>query len=180
MVLSVRGKNGSGKSSLLAILAGVLPPSEGELLFAEQNVYQAKEAYGVHVNYVPHTLGLWPELTVRENLWFWAKMKLTEECVDAAIEYWQLENLLHTPVRMLSAGWQKRIALARAMACPAEIWLLDEPFAHLDAHGQSLLLNLMQIRAMREGIIIFSQAESESELQGVPTLQIEDFACPSS
>lgn len=115
--LHVTGANGSGKSSLIRTIAGLLEPAAGRIERAEAAL--ADEA-----------LALDPELPLRRALAFWRGPRLGE-----AIAAFELETLAEVPVRLLSTGQAKRARLARVMASGAPLWLLDEPLNGLDRNG---------------------------------------------
>lgn len=115
--LHVTGPNGSGKSSLIRLVAGLLKPSEGRIFRAEAAL--ADEG-----------LALDRELPLGRALAFWAGPRLTE-----AVAAFELEELAHVPVRLLSTGQAKRAQLARVVASGAPLWLLDEPLNGLDRKG---------------------------------------------
>lgn len=151
-LLVVQGKNGSGKSSLLKCLAGLIPPMSGVASFNGRPL----EAGGSPVIYFGHKLGLSPTLSVRENVAFWGDLYGQPELIDVALHYFDLEDIADIAVQTLSAGWQQRVALTRLITIPGTIWLLDEATAHLDEEGISLLHSLFQTRLEQGGIIILT------------------------
>ena len=126
--LILRGPNGAGKSTLLRALAGLLPASgtialDGRPLDAD--------GLAEAVTYVGHLDAVKPQLTVRENLRFWAG--LAGGTVEAAVAGFDLAALADQPGRLCSAGQKRRLALARLLVAPRRVWLLDEPTVSLDA-----------------------------------------------
>lgn len=134
----LRGANGAGKSTLLRILAGLMPPADGAVHFgAEAAVPPAR-------HYLGHANAIKTGLTVAQNVRFWADFssesrERREDAADTAIEAFRLEALRDSPARYLSAGQKRRLALARLLASPAPLWLLDEPATALDRRSVSLL-----------------------------------------
>lgn len=176
VTLCVQGKNGIGKSTLLATLAGIRPPKSGVVRVWDEDVYKERLAYAEDVGFLGHNLALWPGLSVIENISFFAKAAQSSESIEAAIAYWELEEFTNQAVRKLSAGWQKRVALARLMAMNANVWILDEPFSALDFSAKQRLENAIEIRA-QEGVVIYSHHGALINPQHV-VLQLEDFiAC---
>ena len=150
--LAVTGANGSGKTSLLRMIGGLLALAggsidldggEGELTLAEQ------------AHYLGHRDALKPALSVLENLTFWRNF-LGGEVLDAAqsLELAGIEHAAHLPAAYLSAGQRRRLSIARLVAVRRPIWLLDEPTSALDAAGQALFTDVMRDHLARGGLVI--------------------------
>lgn len=153
-LLYLHGPNGSGKTTLLKALTGLLSPIEGQILWHGTPITENKKAYIKHVQYCGHHHAIKPQLTVLENLRFWATLHGTPELLQPALHYFELHHHIDTPCGLLSAGWKKRVALARMFTCYSDIWLLDEPDAHLDAKSQAMLANMIKTRVEQGGIVI--------------------------
>ena len=141
--LVIVGANGAGKSSLLRLMAGLSRPIAGRLSWDGADVFDDRDAYCRRLHYVGHHDALKPALSVGETLAFWASFRggragLAER-VTAALGAFGLDRLAELPVRYLSQGQRRRLALARLIASPAALWLLDEPAAGLDRAAQALL-----------------------------------------
>ena len=131
--LLLTGPNGSGKSSLLRVMAGLLRPIAGQLTWASQNVAEDPESHNARLQYLGHQDAVKPVLTAAENLTFWAGLRGHPGAdTQQALERFGLGHLAQVPGRMLSAGQKRRLALARLLVSPAELWLLDEPSVGLD------------------------------------------------
>lgn len=143
--LMVTGTNGCGKTTLIRIIAGLLDASSGKMQIPEQAVA-----------YVGHYLGLKDTLTVRENLQFYARFSTTDGDRDITpeLERMQILPLADQPARSLSAGQRKRCALARLLFQPDALWLLDEPYANLDADGLSLVDRLLREHKARGSMAV--------------------------
>ena len=130
--LLLTGQNGSGKSSLLRLMAGLLRPVGGEILWAGQAIGEEPEAHAARLHYLGHLDAVKPVLSVRENLRFWADLRRGEARIDQSLDHFALSDLADLPGRLLSAGQRRRLALSRLLASPADLWLLDEPSVGLD------------------------------------------------
>ena len=152
--LAIEGANGAGKTSLLRLLAGFLSPAAGRVLVrtADHDSDDAEER-GRLVGWLGHLDGLKPQLTVTEQLSFFARL-YGRQADPAALETVGLARQADLPCRYLSAGQRRRLALARLLTSQRPLWLLDEPFAALDAAGQGLVARLMLRHCGSGGIII--------------------------
>jgi heme exporter protein A len=151
-LLAVTGANGSGKTSLLRLIAGLLVPAEGAIVLASG---EAELTLAEQAHYLGHRDALKPALSVMENLAFWRDF-LGGEVSDAgkSLEAVGLDHAAHLPAAYLSAGQRRRLSLARLLAVRRPLWLLDEPTAALDAAGQELFAGLMRDHLARGGLIV--------------------------
>jgi heme exporter protein A len=138
------GVNGSGKTSLLRILATLLPRAAGRLLWGNAPIEADITGYRAQLRYVGHQDAVKPGLTPRETLEFWTALhglgaRRAPELADTALAAFALDEVADWPCRWLSAGQRRRLALARLVAAPAPIWLLDEPTSALDHDNQQRL-----------------------------------------
>jgi heme exporter protein A len=150
--LAVTGPNGSGKTSLLRLIAGLLTTSGGSIELADSKV---ELTLAEQAHYLGHRDALKPALSVLENLAFWRDFLGGEpfealECLAAV----GLGHTAHLPAAYLSAGQRRRLSLARLLAVRRPVWLLDEPANALDLAGQGLLVDLMRAHLARGGLII--------------------------
>ncbi len=150
--LAITGRNGAGKTTLLRLIAGLLEPASGrlELTGGAPDTSVAEQAH-----YLGHRDALKPALSVRENLDFWyAFLGGRDAPAASALDAVGLGGLADLPAGYLSAGQRRRLGLARLIAAPRPIWLLDEPTAALDTAGQQRLGELMRTHLGGGGIII--------------------------
>jgi heme exporter protein A len=156
-VLVIRGENGSGKTTLLETIACLRRPLEGKILYANKDVRgENYQEYCDIIGYVGHQSAVKQQLTVKENIEFWAKLKSNMQAVAAALTFFGLDEYTDKLCGTLSAGYQKRVALARLMVTNSEIWLLDEPFTNLDDEGKEALSTLIASRCERGGAVIMT------------------------
>lgn len=154
-IVLVRGDNGCGKTTLLESIACLRPVEEGRILYA------GKEVKGEHykeycdiIQYVGHKPAIKLQMTVEENISFWAKLRNNERAVAAAITFFDLDEYANNMCCELSAGYKKRVSLACLMVSNADIWLLDEPFTNLDETGKNTLSSLIAAKCERGGSVI--------------------------
>jgi len=151
------GPNGSGKSSLLRLMAGLLPPFLGDLRWQGSAIDADAEAHRARMAYLGHQDAVKPALGVAENLRFWIDLAGgTAAALDVALRRFNLADLADMPARYLSAGQRRRLALARVVAVPKALWLLDEPSTGLDARSVAALEAAIADHRARGGIVVLS------------------------
>ncbi len=140
-IVLLQGPNGAGKTTLLRLCAGLLPPARGTAKVLGLDLADHRQSVRARVGLLGHSNGLYTDLTVDENVTFWgATVAATPIEISTALERMGLGGRLgEVPVRKLSAGQRRRTALACLIARRAELWLLDEPHAGLDAAGRDEL-----------------------------------------
>jgi heme exporter protein A len=149
---ALTGPNGAGKTSLLRAIAGLVRIEAGEIGFGEAEPAQAR-AEGLH--FQGHLDGLKPARTAREELAFWSRWNGAGEAeARSAAEALGLEPLLELEIRRLSAGQRRRLALARLLAAPRPLWLLDEPLSPLDAAWRARFSEIMRAHLAGGGLIL--------------------------
>ena len=158
--LVIKGKNGSGKTTLLKIIAGLnqlnSSGNSGQILWNKEDIALIKDDFYSDIQYLGHDNFLKKNLNVVDNLLFWARLHDSEILVPSALHYFRLDDIAHQKTGKLSAGWQKRVILAKLLCCPTTIWLLDEPTTNLDEQGKELLFNLVNTRIKENGIVLIA------------------------
>jgi len=150
--LVLAGPNGSGKSTLLRLLAGLVRPVAGRLLWGEEDALADLPMHAARVAYVGHLDAVKPALTVAENLRFAAQ--LAGGLVEDALAPLALGELAELPARMLSAGQKRRLALSRLALSRAPLWLLDEPTLGLDLASVARFGALLGAHRARGGLVV--------------------------
>ena len=159
-VLAVEGPNGSGKTSLLRLLAGFLAPAAGSVAI-HANAASASEAEerGKLVAWIGHQDAAKSQLTPREALTFHASFYRTHADIGAVLARVGLSQLADLRCQYLSAGQKKRVALARLLLSGRAVWLLDEPLASLDAGGKRLAAELISEHVGHSGTVVMATHE---------------------
>jgi ABC-type multidrug transport system ATPase subunit len=157
-VLGLLGPNGAGKSTLLAILATLLSPSSGDVLYGGRGAAEAGPALRARLGFLSHDLHLYPELTARENLVFFGRLyglSGVRDLVEAALGRAGLTSRADDLVSGFSRGMRQRLALERALLHEPRLLLLDEPFTGLDdASVAALAARLKELRAAGRIVVV--------------------------
>ena len=167
-MVQISGPNGSGKTSLLRLLAGSMPPTSGRIMFRQQDLHKQRHELSKNFLWIGHAAGIKGLLTPEENLsWLTAlQQQASAEEITAALYSVGLKGFHDMPCHRLSAGQQRRVALARLHLPQAPLlWILDEPFTALDKQAVAdLELHLAQ-HCEQGGVVLFT---THHELQHRP------------
>lgn len=153
----LRGPNGSGKSTLLRVIAGLVDHQAGTLAWLDDDgdeIDEDETPVSSLFHYVGHLDAVKPNLSVHENLDFWARFYGAPEDVGPALEILGLASLRDVPGAFLSAGQKKRLALARLLLGNRPLWILDEPSVSLDVEGVALVASLMKSHCEAGGMLL--------------------------
>jgi heme exporter protein A len=171
----IRGGNGVGKTSLLRIVAQLLEPTSGKVTYANENVRgEHFEEYCDIVSYLGHQQALKENNTVYDNIAFWAKMRGNASLIPAVLSYFELEPYRDIEVRKLSAGLKQRVSLSSVMVSNGDIWLLDEPLSHLDAHMVKKVVSLLETRCAQGGSVVMT-THTDIPMDGKYELCLDDW-----
>jgi heme exporter protein A len=170
------GANGSGKTSLLKMVAGLQEPWAGRVSWGDYDSVRDAVMHGeIAVNYLGHDLAVKEDLTVLENVYYWAELGGELKYVRYAIDYFGLKKYVRTPCSQLSKGWQKKVALTRLITCGGDLWLLDEPFSNLDEETSEQLALLIKGKCENGGIAVVSTHRNIS-VDFTYKINISDFS----
>ncbi len=156
--LILEGRNGSGKTSLLRILCGIRLPDEGKLLWQDEDAHRIGAEFHQHIAYLGHRDGNKLDLTPEENLRIAQGLgrARADVSIDEALEKVGLYGFEDVPTRNLSAGQQRRVAIARLLITEAELWILDEPFTSLDRKGIEDVEDMFDQHLARGGMSVLT------------------------
>jgi len=173
--LVLTGPNGSGKSSLLRLMAGLGRPAVGRLAWDSVDVDDGDEEHGARHAYLGHADAVKPQLTVAENLDFWAAFRLgpvaAADAVRAALAALAIEHLAEVPGRYLSAGQRRRVNLARVIALRPRLWLLDEPTTALDRETVGRFEGVLD-GARADGAMVVLSTHTDLAVAGAEVLEL--------
>lgn len=156
-LLLLEGPNGSGKTSLLKAIVGMLDLEEGDINWNGAPIRKARQAYHEALVWMAHRVGFKSDLTLTENLRFEATLRPpSQRAFEDVVDRLELGRLQKLPLRALSAGQQRRVALARMLLSNAVLWLMDEPFTNLDREGRELVLEIVSEHLRRGGMCVMA------------------------
>ncbi|EFH9184366.1 cytochrome c biogenesis heme-transporting ATPase CcmA [Escherichia coli] len=172
--VQITGSNGAGKTTLLRLLTGLSRPDAGEVLWQGQPLHQVRDSYHQNLLWIGHQPGIKTRLTALENLHFYHRDGDTAQCLEALAQA-GLAGFEDIPVNQLSAGQQRRVALARLWLTRATLWILDEPFTAIDVNGVDRLTQRMAQHTEQGGIVILTTHQplnvAESEIRRISLTQ---------
>ena len=175
--IQIEGHNGIGKTSLLRILAGLALPAEGDVLWNGELIQKQRDEYYNELFYLGHHAGIKPELTPWENLRFYQKIQglpLEDEALWAALGKVGLVGKDDLPCSYLSAGQQRRVALAKLWLTKQKLWILDEPFTAIDKKGVADLITHIEQHCENGGMVIFTSHQT-AESDKVKVISLDQF-----
>jgi heme exporter protein A len=152
----VSGRNGSGKTTLLRVASGLLRPEQGRVRWLGRSISDVRSEYQCALAYASHEPALKGDLTALENLRFMVGLKhrSSDAGLLGCLERTGVGRCADLPVRVLSAGQRRRVAMARVLGMRALLWLLDEPFTNLDAGGSETLAALIAEHVSNGGMAV--------------------------
>lgn len=158
-LLHLRGSNGSGKTSLLRTLCGLMIPESGQVLWQGENIRSLRDEYFSCLTYLGHLGAIKGDMTAWENLRLFARLEgfaVPEQQIADALIQMGLAGREELPTMVLSAGQKRRVALARLLTSKAALWVLDEPFTALDVKAVDLLKQVIGKHMQAGGLVVLT------------------------
>lgn len=175
-IMQVEGPNGAGKTSLLRIIAGFARADDGAVLFEGRDIQDYYDEFATNLLFIGHKTGVNGQLTAYENVQHWQAVHGVKDCESTMglLAKLGLVGLEDVPVRTLSAGQQRRVALLRMWMNNAKLWILDEPFTALDKKGVAMLQAQFKAHLSQGGAILLTTHQDLTEQFGqLKTLTLE-------
>ena len=158
-IITLIGRNGSGKTSLLEMIVGLLKPESGEIKINNTNIKEIGERKRDQFIYIPYEDALKEDLTISENLHIWANLagvNINKELFEKSLNYFSLSEIKHVLVGKLSQGQKKKIALTKLLLINCNLWILDEPFNSLDKESIEILKKLFLLHKKNGGVVLLA------------------------
>ena len=169
----IQGPNGSGKTTLLRAIAGLIELEEGRVRWRGRDAFAERQAYHGDVGWFAHRIGCKNDLSLIENLRVEAGLRtMRMSRLDEVLDRLRLRRIRDLPFRALSAGQQRRVALARLLLSRGTIWLMDEPFTNLDSDGQSLVVELITEHLGNDGACILASHQDVELYAGMKRIDL--------
>jgi len=164
-LLHLKGANGAGKTTLLRALSGLLAPVEGDISLDGRSLFKYRDEYHAQITYLGHLNGIKGDLTTYENIQLHADLnglRIMQAEVDQALQALGLLSRAELPVKVLSQGQQKRVALARLLVMKRRLWLLDEPFVALDVKAVDWLQRIIGDQLQKNAMVVLTTHQEVS------------------
>ncbi len=175
-LLRVAGTNGSGKTSLLRMLCGLLSPTQGEVRWRGGNIHALREEYWREIIYLGHSSAVKDELTAAENLIVactLAGLKVGRDQALAALDCFGVAHCAELPAKVLSQGQRRRVSLARLiLSDKLPLWILDEPFTALDTAAVDYMQTLIAEHVQRGATVVLT-THQEARIASVAMITID-------
>ena len=169
----IKGSNGSGKTSLLRILSGITEHSTGNIFYNSILLSNLKKPYA---QYIGHHLAVKHNITVQEQVQFFASLYQSNKAINATMKYLALDKYKNELCSNLSQGNMKKLLLARLLISKSDLWLIDEIDSNLDNNNTILMQNIITTKANNGGIVIFT-THNEPFIKNPQIIDLDDFKC---
>lgn len=173
-LLLLKGRNGSGKTSFLRAIAGLLELESGSVVWNEVAVTREPQVFKNSLVWMAHQVGFKGDLTLLENLHFEAALRpQSGQDIEDVLNRLGLNRLKRLPMRSLSAGQRRRVALARMLLSEAQLWIMDEPVTNLDSEGRALVIELVGEHLAADGMVIMAAHQDVDVDATVQTIELQ-------
>lgn len=173
-LLLLKGRNGSGKTSFLRAIAGLLELESGSVVWNEIAVTREPQVFKNSLVWMAHQVGFKGDLTLLENLHFEAALRpQSGQDIEDVLNRLGLNRLKRLPMRSLSAGQRRRVALARMLLSEAQLWIMDEPVTNLDSEGRALVMELVGEHLAANGMVIMAAHQDVDVDATVQTIELQ-------
>jgi len=162
-IIGLKGKNGSGKTSLIKTILCILEPTSGSLFWKGKNIEKNLYDFYNNITYIADRTSSLKQLTVTENIKIWKNIfisKINDEQIEKILITLKLNNYKNKKTNILSLGETKKLELLRLIIENKKIWILDEPFTNLDTEAVDVIKQTFEDHCKKEGSIIFSSHQS--------------------
>lgn len=173
-LLLLKGRNGSGKTSFLRAIAGLLELESGSVVWNKIAVTREPQVFKNSLVWMAHQVGFKGDLTLLENLHFEAALRpQSGQDIEDVLNRLGLNRLKRLPMRSLSAGQRRRVALARMLLSEAQLWIMDEPVTNLDSEGRALVMELVGEHLAADGMVIMAAHQDVDVDATVQTIELQ-------
>lgn len=173
-LLLLKGRNGSGKTSFLRAIAGLLELESGSVVWNKIAVTKEPQVFKNSLVWMAHQVGFKGDLTLLENLHFEAALRpQSGQDIEDVLNRLGLNRLKRLPMRSLSAGQRRRVALARMLLSEAQLWIMDEPVTNLDSEGRALVMELVGEHLAANGMVIMAAHQDVDVDATVQTIELQ-------
>mgnify|MGYP000907683999 FL=1 len=177
-IIQIKGKNGTGKTTLIKILSNILIPTTGEIYWNGKNIYKNTRYFFNNLTLIMDTNTSKGDMTVSENIQFWQKLfksPIKNNEIDLLLEMLNIHNYKNTFVKNLSYGEKRKLEISRLILEKKKLWMFDEPYLGLDEEAINIFNETLKSHINAEGMVIFT-SHYHLEMRGLNTIYLENYA----